>query len=103
MGQENNAARIALRIVIANRVKTLRIEQGFSQEQFSEKVRVPFLTYKGYENRRSDIPLYVLIRIASVLNTSLDYLAGRTENRGELSLDDRIKKLEAALAQKSPE
>lgn len=101
--QENGAARIALRIVVANRVKALRMENGYSQEQFSDIVRTPFLTYKGYENRRSDIPLHTLVRIANELNTSLDYLTGRTENRGQLSLDERLTKLEEVYRQRSSE
>lgn len=101
--QENGAARIALRIVVANRVKALRMEKGYSQEQFSERVKTAFLTYKGYENRRSDIPLHTLVRIANELDTSLDYLAGRTDDRRNLSVDDRLKKLEAIYLEKSSE
>ena len=55
------------------------------------------LTYRGYENCKSDIPLFYLVRIADVLETSLDYLAGRTEAQEESILEQRVKKLEGAV------
>ena len=60
-------------------------------------VGVAFLTYKGYENRKSDIPIHTLVRIANQLETSLDYLTGRTDTRTTDSVEDRLKKLEEAL------
>ncbi len=97
LSQENTAARIFQRIVIANRVKQLRTEKEISQEKFSDMVGVAFLTYKGYENRKSDIPIHTLVRIANQLETSLDYLTGRTDTRTTDSVEDRLKKLEEAL------
>lgn len=94
LGQDNSMARIAQRIVISNRVKALRTEKGMSQEKFSEIIRVPFLTYKGYENRKSDIPTHTLVRIANELGTSLDYLTGRTDVAKTESLEERISRLE---------
>lgn len=97
LSQENMAARIFQRIVIANRVKQLRTEKEISQEKFSDMVGVAYLTYKGYENRKSDIPIHTLVRIANQLETSLDYLTGRTDTRTTDSVEDRLKKLEEAL------
>lgn len=97
LSQENTAARIFQRIVIANRVKQLRTEKEISQEKFSDMVGVAFLTYKGYENKKSDIPIHTLVRIANELETSLDYLTGRTDTRTTDSVEDRLKKLEEAL------
>ena len=97
IGVTNNAERQLLRIVVANRVKALRVEHNITQEAFSEKVNVAFLTYKGYENRKSDIPLHTLVRIANELETSVDYLTGRTDAKEAGDLEDRIKKLEEAF------
>ena len=97
LSQENTAARIFQRIVIANRVKQLRTEKEISQEKFSDMVGVALLTYKGAENRKSDIPIHTLVRIANQLETSLDYLTGRTDTRTTDSVEDRLKKLEEAL------
>lgn len=102
LSQENTAARLMQRLVIANRVKQLRTEREISQEKFSELVGVAFLTYKGYENRKSDIPIHTLVRIANELDTTLDYLAGRTDNRKtEESIEGRLKKLEEAILRKN--
>ena len=103
IGQVNNAERVMLRIVVANRIKALRVERGISQEKFSEKVNVAFLTYKGYENRKSDIPTHVLVRVANELNTSIDYLTGRTDTKEASSVEERLRKLEEALKAKSGE
>lgn len=103
IGQVNNAERVMLRIVVANRIKALRVERGISQEKFSEKVNVAFLTYKGYENRKSDIPTHVLVRIANELNTSIDYLTGRTDTKEASSVEERLRKLEEAIKAKSGE
>ena len=98
IGQENNAERAMLRIVISNRVKALRVERGISQEKFSEKVNVAFLTYKGYENRKSDIPTHVLVRIANELDTSIDYLTGRVDAKDAGAIEERVRKLEEAMS-----
>lgn len=47
-----------------------------------------------YENCKSDIPLFYLVRIADTLETSLDYLAGRTEAQEYSTLEQRLKRLE---------
>lgn len=100
-GQENAAARLTQRIVIAGRVKQLRMERGISQEKFSDLISVPFLTYKGYENRKSDIPIYTLVRIANEFDTSMDFLTGRTDEQPSESVEERLRKLEQALLQKT--
>lgn len=93
-GHDITKSRTEQRLIIAKRVKTLRMEKGISQEKFSEAINANFLTYKGYENCKSDIPMFYLVRIADVLNTTLDYLAGRTDVKDVASVEERLKKLE---------
>ena len=62
-----------------------------------------FLTYKGYENRKSDIPTHILVRIANELDTSMGYLAGRTDIKETSSVEDRLRKLEVAMKMKTGE
>ena len=52
------------------------------------------LTYRGYENCKSNIPLFYLVRIANALDSTLDYLAGRTEIQEQNTLEQRIQRLE---------
>ncbi|MDY3282798.1 helix-turn-helix domain-containing protein [Dysosmobacter sp.] len=94
IGKDMNEARVEQRQIVAKRVKTLRMEKGISQEKFSDMIHANVLTYRGYENCKSDIPLFYLVRIADQLETSLDYLAGRTEAKDTVTLEQRVERLE---------
>ena len=72
--------RTELRREIANRVRQCRLDARLTQEEVSEKIDANSLTYKGYENCRSDIPTVYLVRIADFYGISVDYLLGRTDN-----------------------
>lgn len=97
IGQDINQSRAEQRMIVAQRVKALRTAKGISQEKMSSIIHANALTYRGYENCKSDIPLFYLVRIADALETSLDYLAGRTEAQEESSLEQRVKRLEAII------
>lgn len=94
IGHDITQSKLKQREIVALRVKSLRTAKGISQEQISNMIHANTLTYRGYENCKSDIPLFYLVRIANVLETSLDYLAGRTDIQEQDSLESRIKKLE---------
>ena len=94
IGHDITQSKLKQREIVALRVKSLRTAKGISQEQISNMSHANTLTYRGYENCKSDIPLFYLVRIANVLETSLDYLAGRTDIQEPDSLESRIKKLE---------
>ena len=89
-----------LRAVIAHRVKAMRVEAKMTQEEMAEKINVNALTYRGYENCKSDFPILMLIRIADVLDLSLDYITGRSEQKkpggqsAEKSVEERLSILE---------
>jgi len=97
IGQDINQSRAEQRMIVAQRVKALRSAKGISQEKMSNIIHANTLTYRGYENCKSDIPLFYLVRIADALETSLDYLAGRTEIREQSSLEQRVQKLETIV------
>lgn len=97
IGQDINQSKAEQRMIVAQRVKALRTAKGISQEKMSSIIHANALTYRGYENCKSDIPLFYLVRIADALETSLDYLAGRTEAQEESSLEQRVKRLEAIV------
>lgn len=79
MGRELNMAKTQLREVVAHRIKVQRLKAKLTQEEMARKINTNFLTYRGYENCKSDIPLALLVRIADVFDVSLDYLVGREE------------------------
>ena len=100
-------ARLDFRTDLAYRVKSLRIEAKLTQEEMAQAINVNTLTYRGYENCKSDIPLVLLIRIADRLKVSLDYITGRTDvrqmaadNAGK-SVEDRVAELERLMAKLS--
>ena len=102
IGNDLVAARGEMRVTIAHRVRTLRMSDKLTQEEVAERIHANVLTYRGYENCRSDIPIAYLVRIADLFNVSLDYLTGRTndpefkKSNNEL-LDERVAQLEKVL------
>ncbi len=94
--------RSELRRDIADRVRKCRLEARLTQEEVSAKIDANPLTYKGYENCRSDIPTVYLVRIADFYGISTDYLLGRTDNKGRIasaSMEERVAQLEQLMAQ----
>lgn len=68
---------LKLRTKIALRIGRLRRSQGLTQKEVAEYLGINHLTYRGYENCKSSIPLCVLVRMADVFNVTLDYLLCR--------------------------
>ena len=93
--------RAELRREIASRIRKCRLDARLTQEEVSEKIDANALTYKGYENCRSDVPAIYLVRIADFYGVSVDYLVGRTDNKEGCSsnIEDRIAQLEQMMAQ----
>ena len=82
------------------------MEMKLTQEQLSSQISINHLTYRGYENCKSDIPIVYLIRLADVFGVSLDYLTGRTESKtgtpepaAAPSMEARLQQLEKAIAE----
>lgn len=59
---------------MANRIKERRTAMGFTQEGFAEKINLSASSYTKIENAWQKPSLDTLIRIAKLLNTTLDYL-----------------------------
>lgn len=95
-GMENQK----LREVIAERIKTVRADAKLTQKDFAVSIGSNHLTYRGYENCRSDVPIVLLLRIANLYHVSMDYLTGRTELRQDdaTQMESRLQQLEQAVA-----
>ena len=109
IGLELNAAKAQMRETIAHRIKSCRLEARMTQEELGNRINVNYLTYRGYENCKSDIPIVCLVRIADVFGVTMDYLTGRTEDKKatqadskskdeNFSMEERIAQLEKAIA-----
>ena len=59
---------------IAERLKTLRTEAGWSQAELADKIGSDGRQVSRYENGRITPSLEALVRIAETFNVSVDYL-----------------------------
>ncbi|MBS7307219.1 MAG: helix-turn-helix transcriptional regulator [Eubacteriales bacterium] len=66
--------------MIAN-LKKLREEAGMSQRQLADSIGVSQQSVNKYENHNVEPDIAVLVQIAGIFNTSVDYLIGRTDIR----------------------
>lgn len=102
IGLELNEARKQMRETIAHRAKVCRMAKKMTQEDVAKAIDINYLTYRGYENCKSDIPIVYLIRIADLFKVSLDYLTGRTDEPSGLNEQDterRLAQLEKTIEQ----
>ena len=63
--------------MIGKRVRELRIEKGFSQQELGSAIGVTKVSMCGYENGTRIPSLENLVKIAEALETTTDYLLGR--------------------------
>jgi transcriptional regulator with XRE-family HTH domain len=64
-----------------NRLKELRESKNMTQVRLSIELGVSQETISGYEIGKATPPADMLIKLADVLDTSVDYILGRTDNR----------------------
>ena len=107
-GTQRGLDKVYLRKKIASRVKELRLANKKTQEEISAAIDTNVLTYRGYENIKSDIPTLLLIRLADLYHVSMDYITCRTDDMKGMYSDEaepeseeikaRLAKLEAAIS-----
>lgn len=109
IGLELNEERKQMRELIAHRLQTCRMGAKLTQQELAMKININHLTYRGYENCKSDIPIVYLVRLADEFGVTMDYLTGRTDSKNGVapmkkvdtatSTDARIAQLEKMVAQ----
>ena len=60
------------------RLRKLRNDQGWTQEDVAGRVGIGKSAYKSYENNDRRIPVDVLTRVAALYNVSVDELLGNS-------------------------
>ena len=60
-------------------IRSLRIDNGYTQAQIAEYLNVKQNTYSQYEVGTLNYPIDVLLKLADFYNVSVDYLLGRTD------------------------
>lgn len=63
------------------RIKDLREDLDLSQEDIAKILHCSQVAYSYYENGKRDIPTSVLIELAKILNCSIDYLLGVSDEK----------------------
>lgn len=62
------------------RIRDLREDHDLKQSTIAAMLSVTQTTYSKYEIGTSEIPIPILIQLARIYNTSIDYLIGETSN-----------------------
>lgn len=76
-----------------DRLRYYREQRGYSSDELAKLLDIPYTTLKGYENAGREPKYNILVKIADILNVSLDDLLGRTpadEDEKLLNLLDDI-------------
>ena len=62
------------------RIRDMREDHDLTQVQVATLLHMSQPGYSKYESGDNDIPTSVLIQLANIYNTSIDYLLGQTNN-----------------------
>lgn len=86
------------------KIKDLREDHDLKQIEISQQIHMNVTTYQRYERGEREIPLNIAILLADYYKVSLDYIAGRTNNKAGIGttkteLSSEEKKLIAAYRQ----
>jgi len=77
-------------MAISNRLKQLRQEKGWSQEQLARKANIHQKQISSYERGKTLPSTEILIRFAETFDVSLDYLAFDVEGKpSKIEVSDR--------------
>ena len=68
------------------RLKELRTEKRLTQNALAQKLNVTQQTYSDYETGKTNPNVETLIALADILECSIDYLVGRADDFGSISV-----------------
>lgn len=66
--------------MVYQRIRDLREDRDWNQTTVAKMLNMSQTGYSKYETGENDIPTAVLIRLAEIYDTSIDYLLGQTQN-----------------------
>lgn len=61
-------------MLLAKRIKNIRMAKGFSQQMMSERLAVSQSTYSGYETEAGNLQFTTIVKIAEALECSIPFL-----------------------------
>ena len=62
------------------RIRDLREDKELTQKELAKFLNCSQQVYSNYELGQRDIPTYVLIKLSSFYNVSVDYILGISDN-----------------------
>ena len=62
------------------RIRNLREDRDLKQKQLAEYLKIHQTTYSDYELGHLNVPIEILIKLAKLYDTSIDYIVGLTDN-----------------------
>ncbi|MDE6362417.1 MAG: helix-turn-helix domain-containing protein [Clostridia bacterium] len=65
--------------IFAQRLRELRLQQGYSQQYMAKKLHIKQQSYSRYELATGEPSLVTLREIAVMFNVSTDYLVGLSD------------------------
>lgn len=74
------------------KLKEIRKNHNFTQDDLSSKLAIPKTTYCGYEQGNRKIPIETLCKLADFFNISLDELVGRDFAQAGTELENELLK-----------
>lgn len=89
--------------MLSKRLKLLRAQTPYSQEEIANKIGVARTTYAMYEQGKREPDNETIEKLADYYDVTIDYLYGRTDNPNRISDKDekdiakRLKQFEAEL------
>lgn len=69
-----------VRSVLAERVKHSRMRLNLNQTELAERSGIPYQVISRIEHGHQSIYVERLVELATILNVSLDYLVGRSDD-----------------------
>lgn len=66
------------------RLKDLREDRDLSQAELGHILEITQQQYQLYESGKREIPFHLVIKLADFYDVSLDYIAGRTNDKKDV-------------------
>ena len=67
--------------MVYRRIRDLREDSDKTQEDIAQYLVMKRGVYQRYESGSREIPVWALVKLADLYNTSTDYILGRTNRR----------------------
>ena len=68
-------------IMVFQRLEDLRVDSALRQKDVAEYLQMHLEVYRRYEKGIREIPVWALVKLADLYNTSTDYILGRTNRQ----------------------